>query len=447
MMRKRRHPECGLLLLAAMGFLSACYSELPTYDIRWPGSPDSGQTNTQPGTDDDVTAGPDDLAAAAGPDLRTGEVAFPDQVSGEDVGPPDPCAPVTCPDNAHCLGGQCFCNEGYLETEEGLCVLPPPSCIAEGCSDTAWCDPVEQVCVCKPGFDTVGGECVSPPLVPPAERTLEEVCARYHQEIVQTAAEQVSGGDAGQCDPGVSTREALNDGLRRLNLYRWLAGLEPAWDVEATNVGEQECALMQSLHNGLSHSPSPDWQCYTSAGAGASGSSNLALGIYSIADSVDLYMVDNGVASLGHRRWCLNPALGHTGFGFFGKASCMYAFGTGNNHYPQFVAWPSPGYFPEPLEEGVWSFASNKCSWNADTTGEALRVDTGEVFALDLEDAGGNYGGMGTLRMVPIKPEGTWGPAPKLEGQVQITLFGLKCSGEPTDLTYTVKLVDCPAPR
>ncbi len=69
------------------------------------------------------------------------------------------------------------------------------------------------------------------------------------------------------------------------------------------------------------------------------------------------------------------------------------------------------------------------------------------MFALDLEDAGGNYGGMGTLRMVPIKPEGTWGPAPKLEGQVQITLFGLKCSGEPTDLTYTVKLVDCPAPR
>ncbi len=56
---------------------------------------------------------------------------------------------------------------------------------------------------------------------------------------------------------------------------------------------------------------------------------------------------------------------------------------------------------------GVWSFSSAKCSWSDQTTGQALLLDTGEVL---------------------------------------ITLFGLTCSGEPTDLSYTVKIVDCANP-
>ncbi len=38
------------------------------------------------------------------------------------------------------------------------------------------------------------------------------------------------------------------------------------------------------------------------------------------------------------------------------------------------------------------------------------------------------------------------GPAWTLKGEVLITRFGLTCSGEPTDLSYTVKIVDCASP-
>jgi hypothetical protein len=421
-----------LLLLAATGCPGEELTLEDTLDLSDAVDAQRAPPDTAPVTD--VTGAPGDARAPAD---ATGA---PDLADPVDLPPPeadlpsDPCALLICLKHAHCEAGICVCDDGFVSDGQGGCEEAPPPCAEGSCGDKAWCDTIQQACVCKPGFDAVGADCVSPPLTPPASRTLEEVCARYAQEVVLTASEQYTGGDAAQCVAGAPTRAALNDALRRLNLYRWLAGLEPAWDLEATNAAEQECALMQELNAlPLNHHPPEDWQCYTAAGAGAAGASNLAWGVWSIADSVDLYMVDPGVPSLGHRRWCLNPSLGHTGFGFFGQSSCMYSFGGGNGHKPDWVAWPPPGYVPEDLVDGVWSFASSKCSWG-DATGVALVVATAEVIPLELESAGGNYGNMPALRILP---------AQSLVGEVQITLSGLVCSGEVMDLTYVVKQVDC----
>src|SRR5207237_326154 len=71
----------------------------------------------------------------------------------------------------------------------------------------------------------------------------------------------------------------------------------------------------------------PSSACYTDAGARAAGESNLAKGVDLPADAVDLFMSDDGVDSLGHRRWCLAPAAGVTAFGHTGQSTCMYSFG------------------------------------------------------------------------------------------------------------------------
>ena len=119
----------------------------------------------------------------------------------------------------------------------------------------------------------------------------------------------------------------------------------------------------------------------------------------------------------------------------------MYSLGTGNSHSPDFIAWPSPRYFPKPMMMGgAMSFSSSKCSWNSETTGKVDLLDTGESYNLELVDAGGNYGNSSTLSMVPKKDNGM---TVQLSGQVQVTLYGLKCKGQATDLSYTIKLVNC----
>lgn len=55
-------------------------------------------------------------------------------------------------------------------------------------------------------------------------------------------------------------------------------------------------------------------------------------------------MYDGGtsnIASVGHRRWVLNPAMTQTGFGAVGAYANMYAFGKGGSSITDYVAWPA----------------------------------------------------------------------------------------------------------
>jgi hypothetical protein len=70
-------------------------------------------------------------------------------------------------------------------------------------------------------------------------------------------------------------------------------------------------------------------------------------------------MRDNGVASLGHRRWVIKPNSLTFGHGSTTTASALFVFGP-SGAYPNvpFTAYPSPGFFPAPLANmQVWSFS------------------------------------------------------------------------------------------
>ena len=79
------------------------------------------------------------------------------------------------------------------------------------------------------------------------------------------------------------------------------------------------------------------------AGANAAGSSNLAMGPHHPAPTIDLYMDDSGVSSLGHRRWLLDPPYLSAGIGHAGAWNCTYVMTHGNDLLPAYVAFPAPG--------------------------------------------------------------------------------------------------------
>ena len=119
--------------------------------------------------------------------------------------------------------------------------------------------------------------------------------------------------------PG-TTNPAYRTGIiRRVNLFRAFAGVPANVTENATySAKSQEAALMMSIANTLSHTPTaatfPDY--YTADGAEAAGKSNLFLGSNG-SSSIDGYIHDPGSNNLrvGHRNWILDPARAEMGTG------------------------------------------------------------------------------------------------------------------------------------
>ena len=101
------------------------------------------------------------------------------------------------------------------------------------------------------------------------------------------------------------------------------------------------------------------------AGAAAAGRSNLALSLprMTAGGAVKLYLDDPGGSNtaVGHRRWVLNPAASVFGSGLTSTTHALYVVGPTDTTQadPAWVAWPSPGWFPLPLQPGGrWSLSS-----------------------------------------------------------------------------------------
>jgi len=96
-----------------------------------------------------------------------------------------------------------------------------------------------------------------------------------------------------------------------------------------------------------------------------SGNSNLGMGV-DVARSVDQFMFDSDASNIGlvgHRRWCLNPAMQRTGFGASGRFCAMYSTDKGRATVsaPDFIAYPPAGMFPAEFisPRHAWSITLN----------------------------------------------------------------------------------------
>ncbi len=172
-------------------------------------------------------------------------------------------------------------------------------------------------------------------------------------------------GDASSCDAGTTSQAYIDASFAVINYYRAMVNLQPVINDVSKNAGSQEAALMMSVNKSLSHSPPQSWTCYTSNGATAAGSSNIALGAAG-PRAIALYINDPGGnnTAVGHRRWILHPPRSSFGIGSVGgatrDANVLWVFaGTSSRPSTDIVAWPPRGFVPYQLVYPRWSFSLN----------------------------------------------------------------------------------------
>ena len=247
----------------------------------------------------------------------------------------------------------------------------------------------------------------------------------------------VAGCNAG--DVGAAYRDA---GRQRIEYFRVMTGLPAGLSLDATwNAKCQEAALMMTVNRALSHSPPSSWTCYSAAGAEAASKSNLAGGFSSLATAITGWMSDNGVSSLGHRRWVLFPPLATTGLGAtFGNSYAAYAMwvigGNGTRPaQPEFVAWPPPTWVPYQVVFPVWSFSMP----GANFAGASVAMTRGTTnITLTLQQTPNGYGD-NTLAWTP---QGLPGGAPASDTVYRVEVSNVVVGGQTRSFTYDVTIID-----
>jgi len=167
--------------------------------------------------------------------------------------------------------------------------------------------------------------------------------------------------------------QALNEaGVRKLMEYRFLCDV-PYKDMQLDRdymAHAQAAAEILLTVGHLTHTPdNSGWpeDDYKFAYKGTT-SSNIygGSGDATAPGSVDGYMNDSdegNIAVVGHRRWCINPAMLKTGFGVATNFSAMWSFDSSRSNPVDHsaVAFPSRGFVPSThfRSDYAWSLSPN----------------------------------------------------------------------------------------
>lgn len=177
----------------------------------------------------------------------------------------------------------------------------------------------------------------------------------YPRTVAALSAELLEAGRPAEADASDPIGAKRQQALARLKAYRALCGV-PWRDLELDAGLNDLCDAASEVigANGqLSHEPPRpagfDEERYRQ---GFEGASNSNIGTGGVLRSVDAYMDDSDPSNIdrvGHRRWCLNPPMGKTGFGESdGSWTAMWSTdssGKGARGLDA-VLYPPPGHVP-----------------------------------------------------------------------------------------------------
>ncbi|QTN30956.1 hypothetical protein HZ994_00970 [Akkermansiaceae bacterium] len=207
-----------------------------------------------------------------------------------------------------------------------------------------------------------------PAEIEPAEsEEEEEASSRLYPRSKEEIRERLREIDKRVGPTGISRDQ--QETINRLNSYRYLSGVpdeveaDPEMVAQATDAA-QACKRNGGLSHDLGHS--------TNLCNLANGSNMLS--------SVQQYINDAGAnnrEARGHRRWCLNPPMGKTGFGEDGAYSAMVAMdSSGRTRMKDSWAYPGKGFFPkEYLHGNAWSlYLTEKSPPREDITVEVYEL-------------------------------------------------------------------------
>lgn len=247
-------------------------------------------------------------------------------------------------------------------------------------------------------------------------------------------------GSSSGCAVGSESQESLSATTSAINRLRSAAGTGPITLDPALNSKALAAALMMRAESALSHYPGPGWACYSADGSLAAGRSNLYLG-RSGAEAMLGYLHDEGVASLGHRRWLLNPQTTVMGSGSTGETNALWVVSDGPDApvpSSSRVAWPAAGYVVDDWVPSVWSLAVG--GPDDVVTAESLQVsmtlDGSPIAVSQVATMGQGYGAGQTLRWTP-----QLGAELAHETRLDVTISGVTVNGSPTPISYSVIVI------
>lgn len=240
------------------------------------------------------------------------------------------------------------------------------------------------------------------------------------------------------CESGATTEGAIQDAIRRINMFRKLAGLPPVTEDPEYRDMVQACAVLMNANQMIDHYPSMDWTCWTNLGAEGAETSNLAIGIDHPADAQNAYMWDIGVEDVGHRRWLLGFQLGKVAIGFAGNCNCTRVLDMTGKTGRTWSAYPPAGPVPIDMIRSPWGLAE----WSFHTA-DSIEGAGVALYRLPDEEpipiAPTLYD---THPLSPFPAAAVW-RSPRIEPgdsfRVVVTLPGK----DPVD--YVVEFVDCDA--
>lgn len=127
--------------------------------------------------------------------------------------------------------------------------------------------------------------------------------------------------DVSKCTAGGVSPLEKERVLERVNYIRSLHRLPPVVYEEKDDIYTEQCALIIAANEELSHTPGKDWTCYSDDAYTGCNKSNIFIQwgndnlSFKSTTVIDAFMTDEGVDTLGHRRWIMDPWLAHISFG------------------------------------------------------------------------------------------------------------------------------------
>jgi hypothetical protein len=282
---------------------------------------------------------------------------------------------------------------------------------------------------------------------------------------------------------GTTSNEFLDDVERRVNFFRALCGVPPIVRVNSDSTvlidpadphkpststlksdAAQEAALMlirnydssTGSDPAINHDPPKGLVGWSAAAWNANANGNLAFGIYG-PGAITEYMVEELAAGsttsvwntlVGHRRWISFPEA--TDFATGDQPGDSVARPPTNVLYvsqkpsqlkpdptPDFVAYPSPGFFPSPINSRYWSLSRA----GADFTQANVRMtdQAGRTVGISNIKRNANYGDPAIIWEV-----GGSAASRNIYNDTTFKVYvsGIGGTGIPTTYNYTVTLIN-----
>ncbi|MEX8493544.1 CAP domain-containing protein [Sphaerotilus sp.] len=272
--------------------------------------------------------------------------------------------------------------------------------------------------------------------------------------------------DTTLCRAGTLAATETASALAAVNAIRAAHGLAAvAYDAAGDNEVMQ-ISLMSVVNSALSHTPPSTWGCYSAAGLTGAQTSNLYLGgpsaYLTLASSASIlagWLADVGSeATLGHRRWLLDPFLRQIAFGRVDAQAAsgvrttgaaikvIYATDEAGPVTPDHVAYPVGDYRKVYFQGSpIQSFTAiaDKTSRSANGLGKVdYGVATVSVVprggaALAVTEVSPDYVGYGVPNVLRFRAAGITAGVFH-----DVTVANVRVNGVLRNYSYTFRLVD-----